>query len=127
MTNIDLTPILQAVIGLIAALIAYRLIPWIKARTTTEQQAQYMAAVRVAVFTAEQIFGAGKGAEKMDYAINYLRDKGFDVDSREIEATVQELYHWMNPATEAKDPEKTHEVINHTPLELSQTEYNKYN
>ncbi|MBE5807098.1 MAG: holin [Clostridiales bacterium] len=91
MTNIDLTPILQAVIGLIAALIAYRLIPWIKARTTTEQQAQYMAAVRVAVFAAEQIFGAGKGAEKMDYAINYLREKGFDVDSREIEATVGEF------------------------------------
>lgn len=94
MTNIDLTPILQAVIGLIAALIAYRLIPWIKARTTTEQQAQYRAALKIAVFAAEQIFGAGHGAEKMDYALNYLREKGFDVDSREIEATVKELFNW---------------------------------
>lgn len=94
MTNIDLTPILQAVISLIAALIAHRLIPWIKARTTTEQQAQYRAALKIAVFAAEQIFGAGHGAEKMDYALNYLREKGFDVDSREIEATVKELFNW---------------------------------
>ena len=32
--NINLTPILEALIGLLAALITYRLIPWIRARTT---------------------------------------------------------------------------------------------
>ncbi|MBE5808500.1 MAG: hypothetical protein E7317_09210 [Clostridiales bacterium] len=63
-------------------------------RTTTKQQAQYRAALKIAVFAAEQIFGAGRGAEKMDYAVNYLREKGFDVDSREIDATVKELFNW---------------------------------
>lgn len=34
---IDLTPIFQAVIGFLAALITYRLIPWIQANTTPQQ------------------------------------------------------------------------------------------
>lgn len=97
MTNINLTPILQAVIGLLAALITYRLIPWIKARTTTEQQAQLRAAVRIAVFAAEQIFGDGRGAEKMDYALNWLKEQGYDVDSREIEAAVAEYLNVIVP------------------------------
>lgn len=86
--NIDLTTIINAVIALLAALVTYRVIPWIKAKTTNEQQIKLAAAIRVAVFAAEQIFGAGHGAEKMDYALNYLRDKGFVIDSREIEAAV---------------------------------------
>ena len=104
MQNINLTPILQAVIALLAALITYRLIPWIKARTTTEQQAQLRAAVRVAVFAAEQIFGAGHGAEKMDYALTFLRDQGFDVDSREIEAAVGELLNALEWDIEIEHP-----------------------
>ena len=64
MPTIDLTTIINAIIALLAALVTYRLIPWIKARTTTEQQAQLKAAIKVAVFAAEQIFGAGHGEEK---------------------------------------------------------------
>ena len=89
--TIDLTTIINAIIALLAALVTYRLIPWIKARTTAEQQAQLRAAVKVAVFAAEQIFGAGNGAEKMDYALRWLRDQGFDVDSRQVEAAVAEF------------------------------------
>ena len=92
MNTINLTPIIQALIGLLAALITYRLIPWIKANTNDKQQAMLKAAIQTAVFAAEQIYGAGNGAEKMDYAIEYLRDKGFDVDSREIEATVHYFF-----------------------------------
>lgn len=98
MPNINLTPILQAVIGLLAALITYRLIPWIKARTTNEQQAQLRAAVRIAVFAAEQIFGAGRGAEKMDYALSWLREKGYEIDNREIEAAVAEYLNFPDAA-----------------------------
>ena len=96
MTNINLTPILQALIGLLAALITYKLVPWLRERTTREQAERYAAAVKVAVFAAEQIFGAGHGAEKMNYAISYLRDRGFDVDSREIEGAVGEFINSLN-------------------------------
>ena len=91
MESINLTPIFQAIIALLAALISCRLIPWIKSRTTTEQQAQLRAAVRVAVFAAEQLYGAGKGKEKMEYAMNWLAEQGYAVDSNEIEAAVAEL------------------------------------
>ena len=88
--NIDLTPVFQAVIALLAALVTYKLIPWIKARTTESQQASIRAAVKVAVFSAEQIYGAGNGKEKLEFAREKLRAQGFDVDTDEIEAIVGE-------------------------------------
>ena len=87
---IDLTPIIQAIIALLAAIVTYKVIPWLKARTTNEQQSMIRAAISTAIFAAEQIYGAGAGAEKMDFAIEYLRKKGFDVDRVEIEAAVGE-------------------------------------
>lgn len=86
--NINLTPIIEAIIGLLAALITYRLIPWIKARTTVAQQEQLETAVRIAVFAAEQLYGAGKGEEKFDYAVAWLHEHGYDVSKADIEAAV---------------------------------------
>ena len=90
--TINLTPIFQSIIGLMAALITYKLIPWIRAKTTNEQRIRLDAAIRAAAFAAEQIFGSGHGADKMDYALRWLREQGFDVDSREVEAVVGELF-----------------------------------
>lgn len=91
MQNINLTPIIEAVIALLAALITSRLIPWLKARTTNEQQARIAAAIRTAVYAAEQIYGAGHGAQKKAYAVAYLSEHGFDVDSTAIEGAVGEF------------------------------------
>ena len=88
--NINLTPIIQAFIALLAALITYRLIPWIRQRTTEAQQGAMRAAVKVLVFAAEQLYGAGHGAEKLQYVRDRLRENGFDVDVDEIEAAVGE-------------------------------------
>ena len=55
---IDLTPIVNAVIALIAAIISVKVIPWIKAKATNEQQAMLRATVKTLVFAAEQIYGA---------------------------------------------------------------------
>lgn len=88
---IDMTPIFQAVIGFLAALISYRLIPWIQARTTAQQQEMLRAAVSVAVYAAEQLYGAGAGKEKLMYVKGQLAKKGYKIDVDEIEAAVQEL------------------------------------
>ena len=88
--TINLTPILQALIGLLAALITYRLIPWIKARTTSEQQGQLRAATKIAVFAAEQLFGAGHGNDKLNYAMDWLEEHGYTVDRAQIEAALYE-------------------------------------
>ncbi|NLG57592.1 MAG: holin [Clostridiales bacterium] len=88
---IDLTPIFQAIIALLSGLITYKLIPWIKARTTAQQQDMLRAATSVAVYAAEQIYGAGHGKDKLLYVKGRLADKGFDIDIDEIEAAVRDL------------------------------------
>ena len=88
---INLTPIFQAVLGILAALITHKLIPWIQARTTAQQQEMLRAAVSVAVYAAEQLYGAGEGKEKLMYVKGQLAKKGYKVDVDEIEAAVREL------------------------------------
>ena len=89
--TIDLTPIFQALMALIAALITYKLVPWIKARTTAEQQGILLATTRTLVFAAEQIYGAGGGKDKLMYVKAKLLEKGFSVDIDVIEAMVKEM------------------------------------
>ena len=88
---IDLTPLFQAVIAFLAALVSYKLIPWIKARTTAQQQDLLRAAVSIAVYAAEQLYGAGQGKEKLLYVKGQLAKKGYHADVDEIEAAVREL------------------------------------
>lgn len=92
---IDLTPIFQAVIALLAALITYKLIPWIKSRTTRQQQENLYAAARIAVYAAEQLFGAGHGEEKLDYAIAALKRAGYDIDKQLVRETIEEIVNGM--------------------------------
>ena len=88
---VDLTPIFNAIIMLLAALVTYKVIPWIKANTTVKQQTALNNAVKIAVFAAEQLYnGSGMGAEKFDYVVSKLQEQGFAVDPAVIEATVRE-------------------------------------
>lgn len=88
---IDLTPIFQAVIALLAALVTYKVIPWIKAKTTNEQQAYIRALVKAGVYAAEQIYKTeGMGQKKMEYVKKWLQLHGCDIDVTEIEAAVSE-------------------------------------
>lgn len=94
-TMIDLTPLLQAIIALVASLITIYLIPWLKSRTSYEQQAQISAAVHIAVYAAEKLYGAGRGDEKFAYALEYLKAHGFDLDAEtlkgQINAAIKEM------------------------------------
>lgn len=89
--GIDLTPLFQAVIAILATLVTNKLVPWIQARTTAQQQEMLRAAVSVAVYAAEQLYGAGNGKEKLMYVKSQLAKKGYRIDVDEIEATVREL------------------------------------
>ena len=89
MANIDLTPIIEALVMLAAGLITYKLLPWIKARATTEQLVVVESVTRILVFAAEQMYGASKGDEKLDYVIKELEKRGFTADRAAIEAVVK--------------------------------------
>ena len=103
MINIDLTQILQALVALFAALITYRLVPWIKSRTNGQQQANLMAAARVAVFAAEQLYGAGKGEEKLDFAIVRLKEMGFNVDKDAVRESIEAAVYEMTEKKEGSE------------------------
>lgn len=103
MANINLTPILQALIGLLAALITYKLIPWIKSKTTAQQRENLSALIRVLVFAAEQLYGSGHGEDKLEYVCAQLREQGFEVNLPDIEAAVFENFNWF------RNDEKTEE------------------
>ena len=105
--DINLTPILQALIALLASLITYKLIPWIKARTTAEQQSMLRATIKTLVFAAEQLYDAGEGPAKLDWVCGQLESRGYTADRTEIEAAIKEnleALHTKKP--EEKPPEE---------------------
>lgn len=89
---IDLTPILQAVIALAAALITAFVIPWIKSKTTLEQRNLLLSVITSLVYAAEQIYGAGHGEDKLAYVVEQLKERGLTVDVAAIEAIIKEQY-----------------------------------
>jgi len=85
----DLTGVVQAIIALMVALVTYRIIPWIEARVIQERRQGMAALARTLVFAAEQVYGAGRGREKLEYVCAELRKRGYEVDLAAIEAAVR--------------------------------------
>jgi LL-H family phage holin len=87
---VDLTPIITAVLTLIFSLITAFLIPYIKAKTTDEQFNTIKLWVQVAVQAAEMLYvGSGRGEEKKQYVIKFLKSKGFTLNAEEIENLIE--------------------------------------
>lgn len=96
MNTIDITPVVNAVIALAATVVSVFLIPWIKSKTTEAQRKELTAWVKIGVAAAEQIYvGQGRGDEKKQYVLEFLKSKGFDLNEESvnnaIEAAVKQL------------------------------------
>ena len=86
----DLTPIVNAVIALIASIITTFLIPWIKSKIYAAKLAQIIEWVGIAVRAAEQIYNeSGMGEKKKQYVLDFLADKGFTLDPNSINAMIE--------------------------------------
>ena len=87
---IDFTPVLQAIVGLCAAIITTFVVPYIKSKTTLEQQTQINAWVRIAVSAAEQVYeGPGQGDRKKAYVLTWLAGHGIAVDEDKLDAMIE--------------------------------------
>lgn len=87
---IDLTPIVNAIIALIAAAISVFLIPWIKEKIEAEKLEQIMGWVTIAVEAAEQIYReSGMGEKKKAYVLDFLAKKGITLDVDSIDAMIE--------------------------------------
>lgn len=96
MNTIDITPIVNAAIALIGAGVSVFLIPWLKSQTTEAQRKELTAWVKIGVAAAEQLYvGQGRGEEKKQYVLEFLKSKGFDLNEESvnnaIEAAVKQL------------------------------------
>ena len=93
----DLTPIVNAVITLIAAIVTTFLIPWIKSKIDAAKLAQIVEWVGIAVRAAEQIYNeSGMGEKKKQYVLDFLADKGFPLDPNSINAMIEAAVKELN-------------------------------
>lgn len=85
----DITPIIEAIIGLAAAVITCFVVPYIKSKTTAAQQAEIKGWATIAVAAAEQIYASGDGAAKKQYVVDFLAAHGVTVDEAKIDAYIE--------------------------------------
>ena len=89
--KIDLTGLINAAIAVLGLLITHRLVPWLKARTTSEQQQILAAGIRTAVYAAEQLYQTGVISDRLDYALKWLGSHGYSVDRAQVEKYLKPL------------------------------------
>ena len=73
MENINITPIIEAIIALVSIVVTTVLIPFIKTKMTANQFSYLEGIIKTAVYAAEVLFnGDGRGAEKREYVTSYV-------------------------------------------------------
>ena len=90
--GIDLTPLLQALVGVLALVITRYFVPWLQAHTTAQQLAKIDYWHTVAVTAMEKAYGAGHGPEKLAGATEYLKGKGIIVDAKIVDSLIQKFF-----------------------------------
>ena len=78
MNTIDITPIVNAALALIGAGVSVFLIPWLKKQTTEAQR------------------GQGRGEEKKQYVLDFLKQKGFKVDEESVVNAIEAIVKQLN-------------------------------
>lgn len=93
---IDMTKIVLAVIGLLAAIVTKFLIPLLQTKLKldksklTENQAYLLRlAISTAVTAAEQLYKSEEGQKKKAYVLAQLESQGYKVDGAAIDAAIE--------------------------------------
>ena len=90
---IDLTPIMEAIIALVVAVITAFVIPWLKGKIDADKLEQIKLWVTVAVEAAEQLYnGTGRGEEKKAYVVKFLQEKGFTLDPDSLDKLIEAAF-----------------------------------
>ena len=100
MTNINITPIIEAVIGLIITIVSVIVIPkfkvWISNNLSEKQIEIAKVVISSCVQAAEQIYansekaGSSKKKYVMEYAKKKLAEIGLTIDEKEIEVYLEQ-------------------------------------
>ena len=85
----ELTEIVKIIIELVVAIASLWLIPWLRAKLNAEQVSDMLRWVEIAVSAAEQLYDAAQGGQKKHYVRSFLLDKGYDVNTDEIDLAIE--------------------------------------
>lgn len=85
----NITPIINAVIALLAALITVFLVPWIKSKVGAQNTDQLLAWVDIGVAAAEQLYNSTDAQKKKQYVLDFLKAKGYTVNTEDVENAVE--------------------------------------
>lgn len=91
--------ILKLVIMILSAIVVYRIIPFLKAKTSIEQREEAEYWIRVAIRVAEQIYkDKGQGTLKKEYVLEWLNKNGIQITKEQadvlIDLIVKEFNKW---------------------------------
>ena len=86
---IDITPVVNAAIMLVAILLTTFLIPWIKANLTVKQTESLLKWAEIAAAAAQQLYWDMDGETRKQHALELLAEKGFDVNSAEVQNALE--------------------------------------
>lgn len=86
------TPIINAIIALIGALMSVILIPYVKTKISSEKLKRLATVIEYAVKAAEQLYkDAGMGELKKAHVLSYLVEKGYIKDIASISTEIDNL------------------------------------
>lgn len=100
MTN--LTPVIEAFVALLAALISAFVIPWLKRKTTQHDREEMLEWVEIAVTAAQQLYHNLDGAKRKEYVRHYLNSKGYDVTDKDVDNAIEAAVLRLHRELEAK-------------------------
>lgn len=86
---IDLTSVLTAILALACSVVSVFIIPNLKKSMSAKDMEQLLKWVDIAVAAAQQIYYQSNGATRKQYVVEFLAEKGYDVDSDEIDAAIE--------------------------------------
>lgn len=97
----DITPIVNALIALCAAVLTGFVIPWIYAKAGKERADSLMTWAKIGVQAAEQIYQKEQDAIKTGklkklYVQQFLESKGFHLTGSEIEQAIEAAVYSLN-------------------------------
>lgn len=87
--TIDLTPLIVAVLTILAGILTRYLVPWIRSKLTESERQDLLKWVEIAVAAAQQMYYQMSGPERKQYVLDFLKQQGFDVSTPEIDAAIE--------------------------------------
>lgn len=99
---IDLTHLIEAILGVLALVAMKYLFPWAKAKMSKERQEDFALFFDIAVMAAEKLYGAKQGDKKLAQVEEWAKARGIKIDTMRLKMFVNASIKKMEQAEPPK-------------------------